>query len=178
MSRFMSAKARNRIRLSLQCLQMWRDRNKAAHVVDRAWSTLTIKSIDADQRVIEGVATTPTVDRIGDIVDPMGAKFTLPIPLLHHHKHDQPVGHVVAAKAGKDGISIRAKLAKVAEPGALKDRVELAWQEIKAGLVRGLSIGFKPMSMNRWTAKDPFGGLKFSAWNWFELSSRHDPGQR
>ncbi|HXV28716.1 MAG TPA: phage major capsid protein, partial [Sinorhizobium sp.] len=42
--------------------------------------------------------------------------------------------------------------------------------EIKAGLVRGLSIGFKPIEYEPLDPKDPFGGLRFSAWNWYELS--------
>lgn len=155
-----------------QCMGMWADHHDkfAIPTVTRAYSMLEVKSIDSEHRIIEGFATTPSVDRIGDIVDPLGAKFTLPIPLLYHHEHDQPVGHVVAARAGKDGISIKAKLAKVAEPGALKDRVELAWQEIKAGLVRGLSIGFRPREFEPLDQKDPFGGLRFSSWDWFELS--------
>lgn len=154
------------------CLQMWRDRDKKSFdpAITRAWSKLTIKSVDAEKREIEGVATTPTVDRIGDIVEPMGAKFTLPIPLLHHHKHDQPVGQVISARPTKDGISIRAKLARIAEPGPLKDRVETAWQEIKAGLIRGLSIGFKPIEYEPLDPKDPFGGLRFNSYSLYELS--------
>jgi HK97 family phage major capsid protein/HK97 family phage prohead protease len=152
------------------CLQMWRDKAAPVDLPDRAWSTLTIKSVDTERREIEGVATTPTVDRVGDIVEPMGGKFTLPLPLLHHHKHDQPVGHVISAKATKVGIAIKAKLARIVEPGPVKDRVETAWQEIKAGLIRGLSIGFSPLEFEPLDAKDPFGGLRFSAWNWHELS--------
>jgi HK97 family phage major capsid protein/HK97 family phage prohead protease len=138
--------------------------------VDRAWSTLTVKSVDAEQRVIEGVASTPSVDRIGDIVEPLGAKFTLPIPLLHHHKHDQPVGHVIAARTSKDGISIKAQFAKIVEPGSLKDRIDTAWGEVKAGLVKGLSIGFKPLEYEPLDTKNPFGGLRFKTWSWYELS--------
>jgi HK97 family phage prohead protease len=149
------------------CESMWRERSAPAPVT-RAWSTLEVKSLDAERREIEGIASTPTVDRVGDIVEPMGAKFTLPIPLLHHHKHDQPVGHVTHARASKNGITIKAGLAKVDEPGALKDRIDLAWQEIKAGLVRGLSIGFKPLDYE--FLDDKSGGLRFNSWSWFELS--------
>src|SRR5512135_801284 len=49
---------------------------------NRAYSTILIKSINEDQRIIEGVASTPTADRVGDIVEPLGAKFNLPMPLL------------------------------------------------------------------------------------------------
>ena len=129
------------------CESQWRDRNKAALSVDRAWSVLTVKSVNAERREIEGIASTPSVDRVGDVVEPLGAQFSLPMPLLAHHDSRAPVGHVTHAKAGKDGITIKAKLAQIAEPGPLKDRIDTAWQEIKSGLVRGLSIGFKPLGV-------------------------------
>jgi hypothetical protein len=43
------------------------------------------------------------------------------------------------------GIEIEAQIKKIPEPGKLKDRVDEAWQSIKYGLVRGLSIGFKDL---------------------------------
>ena len=44
-------------------------------MMDRAYSVLTIKSVDADRRVITGIATTPTPDRHGDIIEPLGVTF-------------------------------------------------------------------------------------------------------
>lgn len=158
-----------------QCMQMWRDRDKAAQGADRAWSVLTIKAIQDHQRVIEGVASTPSVDRVGDIVEPLGAKFTLPMPLLWQHRHEEPVGHVTAAKATKDGITIKAKFAKIEEPGELKNMVDKAWQAVKAGLVRGLSIGFKP---TEWSFLGDGDGIRYSAWQWFELSLVTVPAQQ
>lgn len=136
------------------------------NMVDRAWSTISIKSVDQEQRIIEGVASTPNVDRMGDIVDPLGAKFTLPMPLLFQHRSSEPVGHVVAAKASKDGITFKAKFAKIEEPGNLKDRLDEAWQSIKAGLVRAVSIGFR--SLEHSILDD--GGIRFTEWEWMELS--------
>lgn len=37
------------------------------------------------KRIIRGTATTSSVDRAGDIVDPRGAEFKLPLPLLWQH---------------------------------------------------------------------------------------------
>ena len=157
------------------CLDMWRNRNKAVPPsVDRAWSVLTVKSIDTEQRTIEGMASTPSVDRVGDIVRSEGAKFALPLPLLHHHRHDQPVGQVIAAKSTKTGISIKAQFAKVLEPGPLKDRIDTAWQEVKAGLVRGLSIGFKPLEYEMLSDGT---GFDFKSWSWYELSLVTIPAQ-
>jgi HK97 family phage major capsid protein/HK97 family phage prohead protease len=154
------------------CLDLWRDKDKSITtgllpVADRAWSTLQIKSLDAERREIEGIASTPTVDRIGDIVRSEGGQFTLPLPLLRHHRHDEPVGHVTVAKATKNGITIRAKFAKIDEPGELKNRIDTAWQEVRSGLVRGLSIGFKPIE---YELLEDGKGIDFKTWSLYELS--------
>lgn len=77
----------------------------------RAYSLLTIRSVSDEERVIEGIASTPTPDRMGDIVDPMGAKFAVPMPLLWQHDSRQPIGEVTFAKATPAGIPFRARLA-------------------------------------------------------------------
>lgn len=146
------------------CSSMWEDATKMV----RAYSLLEIKSFDAEQRVIEGVATTPTPDRMGDIVEPMGAKFALPMPLLWQHQHDQPVGHVTVATAGRNGISFRAKIAKIDEDGDLKRLCDNAWQAVKAKLVGGVSIGFRPLKNAVEAIGD--GAVRFKEWEWLELS--------
>ena len=113
--------------------------------MDRCYSLITVKSVDEDKRILSGIATTPTTDRMGDIVEPKGASFSLPIPFLWQHDSRQPIGHVQKAKVTKDGIEVEIKLARSDEPGTLKDRLDEAWQSIRAGLVRGLSIGFKAL---------------------------------
>ena len=72
------------------------------------------------------------------------------------------------AKVTSDGIEIDAQLQQIAEPGALKDRLDEAWQSIKVGLVSGLSIGFKGVEVER--IKDTFG-VRFVKWLWLELSA-------
>ena len=72
--------------------------------MNRAYSVLTVKAIDEDKRVIRGVATTPSVDRVGDIIDPLGVKFENPLAFLWQHRHDQPIGSVKFDKPTKDGI--------------------------------------------------------------------------
>ncbi|MPZ38493.1 MAG: hypothetical protein GEU95_10555 [Rhizobiales bacterium] len=132
----------------------------------RAHAILTVKRVDSDQRVIEGIASSPTPDRLGDVVESLGARFKLPLPLLLHHRHDEPVGNVVFAQSTKDGIPFRAVIARVAEAGKLKDRVDEAWQSVKAGLIRGVSIGFRALE----SAPLPGGGIRFKTWEWYELS--------
>jgi len=137
----------------------------------RAYSILNIKAAKAadDGRfVIEGIASTPTPDRMGDIVEPKGAKFKLPMPLLWQHQHDKPVGQVEFAKPTRDGIPFKAYLPKITEPGVLKDRVDEARQSIEAGLVSAVSIGFRAIA-GMVEALDN-GGLRFKEWEWLELS--------
>lgn len=135
--------------------------------MNRAYSLIDIKSIEDDERrVIEGVATTPSADRIGDIVESEGAKFSLPMPLLFHHRSDQPVGYVEYAKPTKNGIPFKARILKSDEPGTLKDRLDEAWQSVKLKLVRAVSIGFTINAHE--IMKD--GGWRIKDWNWLELS--------
>ena len=130
--------------------------------MDRAYSLLEIKEVDEDLRRITGIATTPKTDRAGDIVMPEGAEYKLPIPLLYQHDSRQPIGHVIEAKVSSKGIEIVAEIAK-----GVHDDIEKAWKYIKAGLVRGLSIGFKGIQMepipHSW-------GVIFEKWEWLELS--------
>jgi HK97 family phage major capsid protein len=136
--------------------------------MDRAFSCLEIKSVDEDRRIIRGIATRPTPDRLGDIVESEGAEFKLPIPLLSHHDRTKPIGHVLKAKVKSTGIEVEAQIAQVDEAGPLRDRLDEAWQEIKSGLVRGLSIGFKPLEAAR--IEGTFG-TRFLKWLWLELSA-------
>ncbi|HET7375434.1 MAG TPA: hypothetical protein VFK30_01925, partial [Anaerolineae bacterium] len=125
------------------CYQHWRDSKSAA--VQHACSLLQIKSFNEDERIIEGIATTPTADRVDDVVEPLGAKFNLPMPLLWQHRHDQPIGEIFWAKPTKDGIPFKGRIAKTDEPGTLKSRLDEAWQSIKLKLVRAVSIGFRAL---------------------------------
>lgn len=134
----------------------------------RAWSQFEVKSMDDSLRVLEGLATTPSPDRMGDIVEPKGASFDLPLPFLWQHNADQPIGQVVAAKASGDGITVRVQLAKTDEPGTLKNRLDEAWQSLKIKLVRGLSIGFAPLE---YSYMEDTGGYRFLKWAWLELSA-------
>lgn len=132
----------------------------------RAYSLLTIKAVDGDKHVIEGIASTPETDRMGDIVDPLGAKFQLPMPLLWQHDSRQPIGEVFFAKPTKSGIPFKAKIASTDEPGRLKDRLDEAWQSIKLGLVKAVSIGFRGIEHSVMET----GGWRFTEWEWLETS--------
>jgi HK97 family phage prohead protease len=138
--------------------------------MDRAYSTIDIKAMtdDKGKRRFSGIATTPTVDRMGDIVEPKGAAFQLPIPLLWQHDSRQPIGWVTGAKVTDDGIVVDGEVAMVDDAGTLKNRLDEAWQSMKAKLVRGLSIGFQGLETAR--IKDTYS-LHYLKWTWLELSA-------
>ena len=134
---------------------------------NRAFSILEVKSVDEDKRIIRGVATTPTVDRVRDIIDPLGVKFDNPLPLLWQHEHDKPIGTVKFDNPTKAGINFEAEIASTDEPGTLKDRLDEAWQSIKMGLVRAVSIGFRAIEY----AFMDTGGVRYVETEVYELSA-------
>jgi HK97 family phage major capsid protein len=138
--------------------------------VQKAYSTLDIKAVDREQRVIEGIASTPSADRDGDVMVPSGAQYSLPIPFLF--EHGDPVGEVFSADVRKDGIYVKARFSKVADtaPAELRDHIEYAWHSISAQppLVRGLSIGWKGLEGEPIKGTPYFRWLK---WIWGELSA-------
>lgn len=140
-----------------------------------AFAALTVKSYDDEKREFSGIATTPTPDRVRDIVEPSGAVFTLPLPLLAGHKQDRPIGEVYEARVTRSGIEYKARIPRVEEEGAFRDRVDTAWQEIKYGVVRGVSIGF--LAEKKDTEPLLGGGTRFKRWLWTELSAVAIPAQ-
>jgi len=116
--------------------------------VNRAYSILHVKALDAEKRVISGIATTPEPDRMGDIIEPLGISYKNPLPLLLFHDSKRPVGLTKFSKPTKDGIEFEARIPAIEEPGTLKDRVDEAWQSVKAGLISGVSIGFRAIEMS------------------------------
>ncbi|UIK05014.1 phage major capsid protein [Neorhizobium galegae] len=142
-------------------------------VTRRAYSFLTIKTVNEEKRIIRGIATTPAVDRVGDIVEPLGVKFTNPMPFLWQHDARKPIGTVKFDPPTKDGITFEAELPVMDEPGTLKDRIDEAWQSIKLGLVRAVSIGFRAVEYSFMEN----GGIKFTESEVYELSAVTIPAQ-
>lgn len=135
----------------------------------RAYAVLEVRAVNDDARIIEGIASTPTPDRMGDIVEPMGAKFAIPMPLLWQHDSRAPIGQVTFAKATKDGIPFTAQILHPdrVEAASLKERLQVAWDSIKNNLVRAVSIGFRELEY----AFMDNGGIRFTEWEWLELSA-------
>jgi HK97 family phage major capsid protein/HK97 family phage prohead protease len=153
------------------CMDTWRRSKRKKKdgegiMMNRAYSMLEVRTVNEDRRIIKGVATTPTPDRLGDIVEPLGVQFKNPLPLLLYHQHDKPVGQVRFDNPTNKGITFEAMIPKISDAGPLRDRVEEAWQSIKAGLLAGLSIGFRTIEKSMMKE----GGFRFLKSEVLELS--------
>jgi HK97 family phage prohead protease len=136
--------------------------------MDRAYSKFEIKSVDdGAERIVTGIASSVSADRMNDVVVPGGAKFALPLPLLHQHNQDSPIGEVFDAVVTGKQIRVKARIAK--DSGL--DYVENAWKQIRARLVKGFSIGFRPIKAEALDPDRPWDGFKFLEWEWLELSA-------
>lgn len=138
--------------------------------MNRAYSVVEVKSVseEPDMFRFKGIASTPMPDRVDDVMEPMGAKYSLPLPFLWQHDHEKPIGRIVSAKATPKGIEVEGEIPIIKEAGVLKDRLDESIQSIKHQLVTGLSIGFAPIAGAYSRLKS--GGTHFKEWAWNELS--------
>lgn len=145
-------------------------------MLDRAFSIAEIKAVGtAEQRLLRGVATTPSLDRAGDSIDPMGVSAAAVLPLLLFHDATLPVGTVKFDPPTAQGITFEAHIPLIETPGPLRDRTNEAWDSVRYSLIRGVSIGFR--SHPEHTARLPGGGTLFKKIDVLELSLVPIPAQ-
>ncbi len=116
--------------------------NKAAHGARAQKSyTLELKSLGADGSFAGYASVFGVVDNQQDVVAPGAFKASLkqrsqPVQLLWQHQWEEPIGTIEALFEDKHGLYIRGRLlmevARAREAHAL----------LKAGVIRGLSIGY------------------------------------
>lgn len=129
--------------------------------MDRLFFEAKVAADDAG--TIRGVAWKfGTPDRVGDVIEPGAfAKAALPIPMLFGHDMGDPIGTWDTATEKADGFHVEGKLL-VNEVARAREVFAL----VKAGAVRGLSIGFvTKKAMTR-----PGGGRTIKALELFEVS--------
>lgn len=118
------------------------------------------KLVSSGKRKVRGIASSISIDRVGDIVVPNGGSWSLPVPLLWQHRHDEPIGWVRTLQVRGDVIWMEAE---VAEGIGSADE---AWKMIEAQLVDSFSIGFLG---KKWEPL-PDGGRKWISWALVEVS--------
>ena len=103
---------------------------------------MAVKSVEDDEKggvVIEGLASTPDIDRYRDIVEPTAFKSALEMymknpTVLRSHDSDRPIGTVTSATVTSKGLKIKATI-----------NDEQTSAEIKDGRMRAMSIGYIPL---------------------------------
>ena len=142
-------------------------------MIKSGFSLIKIKSINEEKRIISGIASTPHLDRQGDIVDPKGVKFETMPKLMLYHDSTKPVGNLTVVDVTKDGIVFEAQIPNVTEDGVIKDRVDEAWHSLKYNLISAVSIGFRTLEHEVLKS----GGWLIKSWEWLELSLVPIPAQ-
>jgi HK97 family phage major capsid protein len=138
--------------------------------LNRAYSRLEIRSVNEEQRIITGIATTPETDRVGDIVESRGARFKNPMSMLMYHDSTKPVAEVVFGKATDEGIPFTARFPDPAgiRSETLRERVLEALDSVRLKLIRAVSIGFRAMDDGVEILRT--GGYRFTDFEILELS--------
>ena len=116
-----------------------------------------------DAGTIEGLAWPfGAADRVGDMIEPGAFKsVNVPLPLLFGHDQNEPLGTWTEAAEAAEGLRMKGRL--------LVDDVSRAREVsalIKAGAVRGISIGFRTKKSTR----RPDGGRTISELELLEAS--------
>ena len=137
---------------------------QTAKASNKAFSRFEVKNLDDGSRVLKGIASTPTPDRVGDTVVPEGIQFKTPFPLLWQHDPGKPIGTVNKMTITAAGAEVEATIA----PPGTAAYIDEAYNLIKAGLVSGLSIGFRPIDADYDKAT---GGFLIKSCELYELSA-------
>lgn len=133
----------------------------------RAYSVLEIREVGEESRTITGIATSPTVDSYGDIVEPDGVKYRGPVNLFLYHQTSLPVGNVQFGRPTKAGLPFTATIPDVREEGTIRERVNEAWHSLKYKLLQAVSIGFLPLEGEQIKNSN---GYRYKSWEMLELS--------
>jgi uncharacterized protein len=94
-------------------------------------------------------------------VEPLKARFDLPLPLLYDHDKDARIGLVTAADATAKELRFTARIAPVGTAGYDDALLTKIWADVRAGTLRSVSV------MRRRGAPR---GAHPDGWTWSELS--------
>ena len=124
---------------------------------------LETKIMADDSGVIAGMAWPfATADRVGDMIEPGAFKgMKLPIPMLFGHDMGDPIGTWDTATEKSDGLHITGKML-IADVARAREVHAL----VKAGAVKGISIGF----LTKKAVMRPGGGRTIKSLDLFEVS--------
>lgn len=137
---------------------------KSSH--DTSSLKLEIKAIDEDDDYyyINGLASTPDIDRVDDIVEQKALmdsvnRIGLPAFIHQHNLKDMPLGVCESVKLQDGKTAVKLKMPKDDYSKMIKDRAEM-------GAYQGLSIGY----VTRDSERNSQGYRVIKALDWYEVS--------
>lgn len=127
----------------------------------------SLKQVDDEGRTFEGTLAAYSLDQGGDIIVPGAFKQTLAdwkardgkvIPLVDSHNTssvNNALGHLVDAKeVPKEGLWTKHQFLAAGDPTA-----DAAYARVKAGIVNGMSIGYKAIEVKAPTEQEQRSGI-------------------
>lgn len=133
----------------------------------------TLRDISVDQREFRFVATRYEVDRDGEVIDPTGLDvkdFRKNSVLLLLHNANRPIGRVASLTLGMvDGALAWTGVARIDPPGTSED-ADLAYRQMKAGSLNGISIGFRVKESSPRAVLPGQTGLTYTQTSLLEIS--------
>lgn len=138
---------------------------------DRAHARFQLRSIAEAAREIRGLVTGPTPDSLSDSLDPKGATFVLPMPVLWQNQWQHRVGYVSQAAVAAEGIELVIEVIKSDSDVVHQARLDEVWSSVRRGLAQGLAIGFHSLQ-----EEVSGGGRRYWRWELREISLVLIPG--
>lgn len=146
----------------------------------RAEFHVEVKDVQAqdDDLVIRGFASTPDIDRFGDIVEVDAFKGSINSYMqngvvLLHHNHEIVVGKPKGYDLNQKGFEFEANIIGGLAPTDIHEQTK---HEVKKGLLRALSIGFRILKDER--AKNEGAQRRITDLELFEISVVSVPANR
>lgn len=113
------------------------------------FGVMAVKASESGSRTLTFVGSTPTVDRVGDVVDPSGWDITSyqrnPVVLWSHNQMELPVGKT--RRVYLDGASLKFDVEFAGSD--IDPRAEQVYQCYRQGFLSAVSVCFKPIEERR-----------------------------
>jgi hypothetical protein len=117
----------------------------------------TLKVQPLGDRRVKFIASTNGVDRHGTRLRPKGCRYTNylknPVFLWNHRKHEEAepedvIGHVVDIRITNKTVEVTVEFKTHREDGSIRQKAWDCYQDVLAGILRAVSVGFIPLVEN------------------------------